>query len=346
MKKLFILAALVCFAMIGCTSQPHYQMKGLVLETDDIATVDWAKIAHENGINTIGTHKKPGTKFPCREVMDFMLSERGQEFLSQCKARGIDVEHQLHAMKELLPRELYAEDPTMFRMDENGNRVADANCCVHSERALEIITKNAVDMAKVLRPTNHRYYFWLDDGKPVCQCPECREYSAGEQALILENRLIVALRELDPEAQLAHLAYHNAVEAPRKVKPAEGIFLEFAPYFRVWDQPLTNPDVGRRGMNHRENLECLKENLEVFGAENAVILEYWLDVSLFSKWVKPAVELEWHNEIFLSDIDTFAKLGAKNITTFAVMMDADYFERYSLKPIEDYGAGINSYRLK
>lgn len=346
MKRFFLLAATVAtLTMVGCKPQSHYQMKGVILETEDITSVEWVKMAAENGINTIGTHKMPGSKTSCEAMIEFMQSEEGKAFLAECEKYGIDVEHQLHVMKELLPRNLFDEDPSMFRMNEEGERVADYNCCAHSEKGLDIIAKNAVEIAKLLPPTNHRYYFWLDDGKPVCHCPQCKEFSPSEQALIIENRIIGALREFDPQAQLAHLAYHNTVQAPRKVKPAEGLFLEFAPYFRSWEHPLTELDIERRGMTHGENLTCLKENLEVFDVETAVVLEYWLDVSLFSRWKKPAVELPWRKDVFLSDIDTFAKMGVKNITTFAVMMDSEYFSKYSVEPVKEYGKGLNDYVL-
>ena len=224
MKKFLLFATTIAImAMAGCKPQKHYQMRGVILDPNDLSSVEWVKMAAENGINTIGTHMAPGCKAMCQEISEFILSEKGQAFMAECEKYGIDVEHQLHAMKELLPRELYAEDSTMFRMNENGRRVADYNCCVHSDKALNIIVENAVEIAKVLRPTNHRYYYWLDDGKPVCQCPQCKEFSPSDQALIIENRIIKGLRTLDPEAQLAHLAYHNAVQAPRTVKPEEGI---------------------------------------------------------------------------------------------------------------------------
>ena len=346
MKRFLSLVAMIAAVLlVGCKPQTHYQMKGVILDPTDLTSVEWVKMAAENGINTIGTHMAPGCKAMCAEISEFILSERGQEFLAECERYGIDVEHQLHAMKELLPRDLFAEDSTMFRMNEEGRRVADVNCCVHSERALGIIVKNAVEIAKVLRPTNHRYYYWLDDGKPVCQCPQCKDFSPSDQALIIENRIIKGLREIDPEAKLAHLAYHNAVQAPRKVKPVDGIFLEFAPYFRSWDHPLTDLEVERRGMTHGENLQCLKDNLEVFDPETAIILEYWLDVSLFSRWKKPAIELPWRRDVFLSDIDTFAKMGIKNVTSFALFMDSEYFSKYSATPVKEYGEGLNSFVL-
>lgn len=343
MKHSLLCIAATALLLASCNTpqKSHFEMRGIVLNTHDLSTVDWGKLAAENGINTIGTHMFPD------QVTEFIESDKGRAFLASCKKHGVEVEHQLHSMAELLPRELFADDSTMFRMDENGRRVADCNCCAHSRRGLDIIAENAVKVARILAPTNHRYYFWLDDGKPVCQCPACAEYSESEQALIIENRIIEALRTIDPEAQLAHLAYYNSLKAPRKVKPAAGIFLEFAPFMRSWERPIADLDAEGRGMSHADNMAHLKENLEVFPAETAVVLEYWLDVSLFSGWKKPAAQLPWHKDVFLSDIDTYARLGIRNITSFAVYMDSDYFDAYpDTAPLREYGNGMKGYRMQ
>ena len=319
-----------------------WQMRGLVLSTKELAEVDWPELAKRSGINTIGTHITPS------EVAAFMASPEGKAFRRKCRKYGITVEHQLHAMGELLPRELFAEDSTMFRMDSAGRRTADFNCCIHSEKALEIIASNAAGFAKLLRPGNHRYYFWLDDNAPVCCCPFCAELSPSEQALIVENRMLREIRKQDSEAKLAHLAYSFFMPAPRKVTPDEGIFLEFAPIYRSWDVPLTQEDaLCPRGypVSNGDNLRWLEENLEVFPAEDAVVLEYWVDASLFSRWKRPAVELPWHPDVCASDLATYAGYGLRNVTSFAVFMDAGYFERFpSTAPIEEYGRMLESFR--
>ena len=140
-------------------------MRGVVLTVQDLETVDWPKLAHENGINTIGTHIFP------EQVVDFIKSEKGKQFLADCNKYGIEVEHQLHAIGQLLPRELFVEDSTMFRMNEHGRRVNDYNLCVHSQKALDKVVENALRYAKLLPTTNHRYYYWIDDGMPMCKCP-------------------------------------------------------------------------------------------------------------------------------------------------------------------------------
>src|SRR5688500_13007572 len=194
-----------------------FKTRGVVLAVEDLSTVDWPTKASESGINTIATHITPS------QVATFIQSPKGQHFLAQCEKLGIEVEHELHAMNDLLPRSLFTEDSMMFRMNKAGRRVADYNLCVHSEKALDIASQNAVKYAKILTPTTGRYFYWIDDAMPMCYCSQCNQYSDSEQALILENRMIIALKQFDPRATLAHLAYANTMEAPKKVKPEPGI---------------------------------------------------------------------------------------------------------------------------
>ena len=322
-----------------CRGAGGFGMRGAVLAVEDLETADWPRIAHENGINTLGTHITPD------QVLRFWQSERGERFRQECRRYGILVEHELHAMSALLPRGLYEQDSTMFRMDENGRRTADFNCCASSQRALDTIAARALWYARQLAPTNHRYYFWLDDGAPVCHCPGCDSLTASEQALIIENRMLEAIRTSDPEAMLAHLAYYSSLEAPRRVKPREGIFLEFAPFQRRLDLPLTDSlaEVNGIGCNAR-NLDYLRQNLEVFPAETAVVLDYWLDVSMASGWKKPAVELPWRGDVYRQDLQTYAELGIRNITTFAVYMDSAYFAKYpDTRCLKEYGDALRRF---
>ena len=149
----------------------------------------------------------------------------------------------------------------------------------------------------------------------------------------------------DPKAMLAHLAYMPTLQAPRKVKPHKGIFLEFAPVHRRWDKPITDSIAYVREMgNNAKNLAYLKENLEVFPAKTTVVLEYWLDVSLASRYKKPAIELPWHGDVFRSDIETYASMGIRNITTFAVYMDSTYFSAYpDAYYLKEYGDALASF---
>lgn len=308
--------------------------RGVVLVPEDLTLADWPQRAQAAGLTTIGLHHQHSPQ----AVVRWVKSDAGQQFLESCRKLGIAVEYELHAIKELLPRDLFAKNPEFFRMDEKGERTPGSNCCVHSTRALEIIAENALAIAQTLRPTTERYFYWGDDGLPWCHCPKCRELSPSEQSLTIENRICRDLRQTRPKAQVAHLAYLNSLmPPPAKIKPAEGIFLEYAPIKRRYDIPYEE----QRDPNQPEGLNALDANLDVFPKETAQVLEYWLDVSRFSRWKRPAVKLPWNPDVLRADLEAYRKRGIRHITSFAVWIDADYQRRFgNLDFIGEYGATL------
>ncbi len=311
--------------------------RGVVLVPEDLTLTDWTERAKRAGLTTIGIHHQNSPQ----AVIDWIRTDAGQRFLDSCGKLGLEVEYELHAMKELLPRRLFKKNPEFFRLDDKGNRNPDANCCPNSDRALNVIAENAVVIAKVLRPTTGRYFYWGDDGQPWCSCPECRGLIPSEQALLIENRVVRALRAIDPKASLAHLAYANTLSPPRAVKPEPGIFLEYAPIKRRYDIPYkqqTSPD-------QPDALSSLDANLKVFPTETAQVLEYWLDVSRFSGWKRPAVKLPWRRDVLESDLATYGSRGIRHVTSFAVYVDAEYRQMYGEPTfIQEYGEALMAFR--
>lgn len=307
------------FALKPVEKDPYLKTRGIVVDTNDLSTgFDWPKFCSEIGLTTIGTHFGPAM------VVPFMQADVGKKFFDDCVEYGLEVEHELHSMTWLLPRDLFEKNPEMFRMDENGQRVKEANCCISSPAAIEEICKNAVRIAKICRSTTHRYFFWIDDGQPMCLCPKCREYSFTDQALILENAMLKALRaEVAPDATLAHLAYAKTMEPPKTVKPDPGIFLEFAPLARK-----RNISLATDCKDTTDTLSVLDANLQVFPQETAQVLEYWLDVSLFSNWKEPHIELPWYPDVCREDIEVYGKRGIRNFTSFGVYMDGPYMKKF------------------
>jgi hypothetical protein len=308
--------------------------RGVVLLPNDLTLADWPERAKRAGLTTIGIHHGGSPQV----VIGWVKSPPGRSFLKQCKKLGLQVEYELHAMRELLPRHLFAKNPVLFRMNQKGNRTPDANCCVHSERGLRIIVEQALRISAALRPTTGRYFYWGDDGQPWCCCQECRAFSPSEQALIIENLLCRALRQSDPRSQVAHLAYSNTLLPPKKVRPEEGVFLEYAPINRRYDVPYER----QQDPKQEDRLSSLDANLAVFRRDTAQVLEYWLDVSRFSTWKRPAKRLPWNKNVFLADVATYRKRGIRHVTSFAAWIDADYRNRFGdLRFIDEYGAGLS-----
>ena len=323
-------------------AEPFFKTRGVVLVPSDLTTWDWPDQAKQAGLTTIGTHVFP------HQVAAFVGTDEGQQFLESCRRLGIEVEHELHSMADLLPRDLFAKDPAMFRMDEEGRRVGDWNLCVYSKAAVEVACENAQRFARLLRPSTGRYFYWVDDGRPMCRCPECRAFSDSDQALALENQMLAALREVDPRATLAHLAYANTYRPPTQVKPAEGIFLEFAPIHRSYDVPFSQRDSEFAGYTHGQLLDYLDANLEVFGSGGAQALEYWLDESRFLRHLKPPrpprVKIPWDRGVFRQDLETYAQRSIRHVTTFAVQVDGQYINLFGRPPLDEYGGELESWR--
>lgn len=346
MRNRFVLAVLPLLALLSCGRREEagasfFGMRGIVLSWDDVKNpeaIDWISYARECGLNTISVASVPDMDYENPEYL---------EYKRKCIDAGLDFEYEEHAMSRLLPRELFEEHPEYFRMDEQGVRRKDGNGCPSSEEGLQTLRSNVREFALRHSPTNHRYYFWLYDGGDICHCEKCRHLTASDQGLIFENHIIKALKEFDPDALLAHLAYHTTTPAPVTVRPEKDVFLEFAPFYRRWDKPLSDREAIRDGQvwSHGDYLDMLEANLRVFPPETAQVLEYWMDISQRSGWKKPAVKLDWHKEVYLEDLKTYASYGIRNITAYAIYADENYWKAYGdLSFVKDYGEGLAGFR--
>ena len=319
---------------IAATQSNNFKTRGVVLIPADLSLADWPERAAKAGLTTIALHHGDSPQ----KVVEFIQSPSGKRFLKECERLRLNVEYELHAMRELLPRSLFASEPAAFRMNEKGVRTPDANLCINSSHALEIVASNAVTLARQLKPATGRFFFWGDDGAPWCRCTKCCDLSDSDQALVMENTLIRELRRtVDPKAQLAHLAYANTLAAPTRIRPEPGVFLEFAPINRRYDLPYEQ----QKSPEAKDALLSLESNLRVFPADTAQVLEYWLDVSRFSKWQRPAVQLPLRADLVSADARAYANLGIRHITTFAVWIDADYVKRFGEPAaIQEYGRAL------
>lgn len=307
--------------MMPCRCTPKAERRGVVIYPDDITTVgleEWSRRIDLAGINLIGLHAATNND-PIDTLEAFIRSDMGRDFLALCESKEVDVEYELHALEYLLPRDLFDTHPEWFRMDAEGRRCRDFNMCFSSDEAVEAMRPQLERLLAWARPTTHRYYFWTDDKVGMfCNCPECSQYSPSEQALLYENKLLALLREYDPEATLAHLAYVQTLPAPVKVRAADGVFLEYAPINRDYTQPLTSAQE-----------TALRANMAAFPGHSQHILEYWLDESMFSGWKKASpVLLPFSEEYTARDLAAYRGFGAADLTCFATWLGGLYIERF------------------
>ncbi len=274
-------------------------------------------------VTTLGLHPVGGPDAD-KSLLDLIERLKTPEFralLDYAKEKGLKIIYELHALSYLLPRSEFERHPEWFRMDADGNRTPDMNLCVDSKEALDYIAARAVELADALYLSEPEYYFWLDDAKDaICHCDKCKDLSASDQQLIVLNRMVKELRIKRPEARLSYLAYFASITPPETVKPENGIFVEYAPYERDFTKPVT-----AMPQADRDNLSAL---LSYFGKENARVLEYWFDNSLFSHYTKPPQSLYPIAENVKADIAYYLSLGFADIATFACYLGDDYIELY------------------
>jgi hypothetical protein len=309
-----------------------FDRRGIVLAPEDLRGMvkiwlDWMAAAD---LNVLGLHAGVDG------LRAFVASDEGKVCLRGAERRAIAVEYEIHALASLLPRALFSERPGWFRMDEHGQRTADANLCSSNDAALEHVGRAAVHVAQALSSATNRYYFWADDAKPWCFCPQCREFAPSDQNVRVMNAIAQHVGRAIPDARIAYLAYWNTLEPPSRVAPSRSLFLEYAPIRRNSSRPLDDPGDAA----NREHAEGLRRLVRAFPMEGAQVLEYWMDASRFSRWRRPSVKVPFDRDVLERDARFYAQLGFRSATSFGVFLDADYVRMHGVPPIRDYGQAL------
>lgn len=292
-------------------------MKKLLIHPEELSR-EWVDRLVGQGVDILGLHPVGGNDAAAsaQRLMGQVEDPAFRALIDYACDRGLQIEYELHAASYLLERSLFESHPEYFRL-ENGGRNALCNFCVSNREALDILTDNAVAMAKKLYRSRPYYYFWLDDTRSkYCGCPACRELSMSDQQMLVMNAMVKKLRAEIPGAKLCFLAYHGTETPPTRYKPEEGIFLEYAPMNRDFSAPASA--VSRES---RDNIAAL---LEVFGKEDATVLEYWYDNSMFSRWTMPPKAFVPRNDLIPGDLRWYESLGFSHIASFACYLGEDY----------------------
>ena len=284
----------------------------------------WVTRILEGQIHVLGLHPNPKDSTP-EQMERWLQSEENGRMLRFLTEHGVEVEWEGHVISWLLPRKMLETEPHWFRMNEEGFRTADWNMCCSCEDALEVVRKGAGQLARRLPSTSHRYHFWLDDvASGKCHCPRCATLSAADQAMTVYNAILEGIRRVDPQATACYLAYHDTNALPEKVMPQPGIFLEYAPFERDHQRPLNDPE----SLQNKRETKCLPALLERFGGQQAQVLDYWLDNSLFSGWTKPPKLFHMHEDVLREDAQYYRQMGFEILTSFACYLGKDYTDLY------------------
>lgn len=273
------------------------------------------------GADVLGLHPIGGNKATSslENLLIWLKTDKGRRLLSYARSLGLEIEYEMHAASFLVPREMFSSHPEYFR-EANGVRTNDYNFCVSSDEMLRTVANRAAELVSKLDYSSHDYYLWQDDvDGGECVCEKCRVFSASDQSLIVANAIADELRRFDSSARVCYLAYLGTLTPPKSVKPAPGVFLEYAPMKRDRSIPVWEDD------NVKRELAAL---FDVFEPGEAEILEYWYDNSMFSNWKKPPKKFTPDNERIAHEIEFYRSLGVGNVTSFACYLGADYEALY------------------
>lgn len=309
-------------------------MKSALLIHLDEITKKWIDRAKDAGIRALGIHPKGGIRAPKHlcELLEAMKTEKFRALIDRAKERGLAVEYEFHAAGYLLPRELFSSHPEYFRVNAQGERTADWNFCVSNEEALSIFAKRGAELALSLYGSEPNFYFWMDDRKDThCMCDKCRSLSPSDQQLIAVNAMAREIKKYIPNAKVAYLAYMDSVVLPKCVTPEENVFLEYAPFEKYTARGEDAP-----ALIEREK-KMLLPLLDFFGKNEAKVLEYWYDNSMYSGWEKPPKKFTLDEAAMDADIAYYRELGFENISSFACFLGEDYEELYGEIDISAFG---------
>lgn len=309
-------------------------MTSSILIHPDELTKKWIDRLAKLGVTTLGIHPRGGrwAEASLNDLLERLKTPEYRALLDYAAESGLEIAYEFHAAAILLPRALFEEHPEYFRMDRSGNRVRNWNFCVSNEEALSIVAEQAAEIAKQLYGSGDRFYFWLDDGHDLaCHCPECDGLSASDQQLTVLNAMQKRIREDRPNARLAYLAYFDSLAVPEHVKPEPGIFLEYAPMEKYV----------AKGEDREERIarefSLIDPLMKFFGPEDARVLEYWYDNSMYSNWTKPPKRFVPDAEAVLRDAAFYRGKGFSSLASFGCFLGPDYEELYGEPDLSAFG---------
>ena len=295
-------------------------MVGKMIVHPDELSRKWIDKLVKAGVHGLGIHPVGG-KRATQSLCDLVAMTKTPSFralVDYARASGLTVAYPLHAAGYLMPRALFESHPEYFRMNAAGERTDDWNFCVSNPEALALFAERAATLAAALYGSDHRFHFWMDDGKDLrCHCPKCNALSASDQQMIAVHAMLTAIRREIPDAEMSYLAYYDTMECPTVLQPMEGVFLEYAPIEKY-----------RADGDPEAEWKRLAPLLDVFGREGAEVLEYWYDNSLFSRWKKPPQPFAPDKAGMERDVLRYRALGFSRISTFACYLGYDYEALY------------------
>jgi Domain of unknown function (DUF4838) len=280
------------------SERPSFQRRTLILGQDALHDDwrSWMEWASCNRMNDIFFHDTPPSRLhrdgqmrPAtadeqaadgRGWMVERWDDDGAEIRAEAAKRGMTLQFGGHYLPLILPRTLFAEHPDWFPL-RNDVRDARYNLCTSSVGARAALADGARSFFKRFAGADI-YHIWAEDirGGGWCECDGCKELTPSDQAMAATNVIAAALAASVPGARVAHLAYHDTVLPPAKVRPLENVTLLFAPRERCYAHGIADE---RCAKNTEQYWKPYTGLVETFGYDRhrVQLFEYYSDAILF-----------------------------------------------------------------
>ena len=297
---------------------------GVVLVPEDLKWSGWKKTFGPvfKCLNLHGSTAK---------LVEYVKTKKWKDLLRLLERRDVDVEYIIHICSDFVPRSLFGKNPELFRMDGEGRRTPNANFCPSSPDVIGVIDISLTKYLKSFKPTTGRYHFLPDDSQPWCSCPRCRRFSVSDQQLMFSNILAKLLRQRDDAARIMYCSYKPAHGTPQ-VKAEPNVFLGYAPIERNYRIAFAD----RRSPVNASLSGEFPDLMKHFGERDSEVFEYWLDVSRFSNWKRPACRINVPNRVIQSDLRFYSSAGFENISVLGVWLDKTYVKTYDDAPLRNF----------
>ena len=308
------------------------KQKGVIIHPEELSEY-WLGRISLTDLNLLGFHPEGGINGgkSVYNAAEWLKEPETRRLLGKLTDRGVDIEYEIHALSWFLPRDMFGKRPEWFRMNADGARINDYHFCHSNAEALEYISERAKKAAEIFNPTTKKHHLWLDDTADCdCHCPKCREleeeneYTSSDVAMTVYNAILDGIRAFDSSTTQCYLAYHTTISAPKKVKPSEGIFLEYAPFNRDLTIPLNEPS----SVNNKRETEVIDGLFKIFPKKQSKALDYWFDNSRNSGWKKPVKKMKFYSEVAKADIEFYNTKGFEAVTNFACFLGEEYYLLY------------------
>lgn len=205
-----------------------------------------------------------------------------------------------------------------------------------SKTNLEESKSMLMDYIRRLPKEINEFFLWPADVKLKIVDTD-PELTIPDIVLMFTNEMADIIQTSKPGAKMSFLVYWSTWGIPKKIKPSNNVFPEIAPMFRCFSHSIDDQSCQ---INSKEIFPVFESLKDIFNMQESHILEYWLDASLFGrgKFYGLNGRLPQFGEIIKQDLKYYRSKGIRNISTFAVGLDENYFSKFASPTVFQYPA--------